>query len=78
METGDVVIGIDCSGGGYGPPSERDPERVLQDVLERYETVERARDIYGVVFDSAVVGEATRVDIAATKVRRANSTEAHP
>ena len=67
---GDNVRGIDCSGGGYGPPVERDPERVRLDVLERYETEERAAEIYGVAFTSSPVGEATAVDRAATQRKR--------
>ena len=31
---GDVISVRTCGGGGYGPPEERDPERVLRDVLE--------------------------------------------
>jgi N-methylhydantoinase B len=66
MQSGDVVIGIDCSGGGYGDPLERDPTRVLKDVLERYETVERAESLYGVVFEGDVEAETLRVNLAAT------------
>ena len=49
-----------CGGGGYGPPEERDPERVLRDVLEEKVSVERARDVYRV----AVSGR--ELDAAAT------------
>ena len=45
-----------CGGGGYGPPEERDPARVLRDVLEEKVSVERARDVYRV----AVVGARAR------------------
>lgn len=38
-------------GGGYEPPFERDPERVLDDVREGYVSLERAREDYGVVID---------------------------
>lgn len=38
-------------GGGYGPPSQRDPARVLEDVRNGYVSVERARADYGVVVD---------------------------
>ncbi len=31
---GETIRGIDCSGGGYGDPLDRDPRRVLNDVLE--------------------------------------------
>ena len=33
-------------GGGYGPPSERDPEKVRADVREGYITEEHARQHY--------------------------------
>jgi len=52
-------------GGGYGPPHEREPERVAFDVAEEYITAEEARDIYGVALD-----EDGSVDVAATKVLR--------
>jgi N-methylhydantoinase B len=37
-----------CGGGGYGPPRERDPKLVLQDVLEGKISAARAREVYGV------------------------------
>ena len=55
-----------CGGGGYGPAWERDPERVLVDVIEEKISTERARDIYGVVIDT---GDGS-IDIAATNERR--------
>ena len=36
-------------GGGYGSPMERDPEMVLNDVVDGYVTVEAAAEKYGVV-----------------------------
>ena len=53
-------------GGGYGPSLERDPERVLQDVIQGKVTPERARDTYGVVLDAS--GKA--VDLRATRTER--------
>ncbi len=41
-----------CGGGGYGPPWERDPERVLRDVREEKICPARARDAYGVSVDT--------------------------
>ena len=41
-----------CGGGGYGPPWERDPERVLRDVREEKISPARARDAYGVSVDT--------------------------
>jgi N-methylhydantoinase B len=66
LAPGENVISISCSGSGYGPPMERDSERVRQDVLEGWITRQRARDVYGVVLDAS--GE---VDAAATAARRA-------
>ena len=37
------------SGGGYGNPLEREPQLVLNDVMNEYITVEQAHDEYGVV-----------------------------
>ncbi len=34
--------------GGYGPPAERDPEAVRQDLLDGYVSAEQARAVYGV------------------------------
>jgi hypothetical protein len=50
---GDVVSYRTCGGGGYGPAAERDPERVLRDVLEGKVSPERARDVYRVAIDGA-------------------------
>ncbi|MCZ6773559.1 MAG: hydantoinase B/oxoprolinase family protein, partial [Proteobacteria bacterium] len=71
LEPGELVRGLDCGGGGYGDPLEREPERVLRDVLERWETIERARDVYGIVFNGRVDDESLALDLAASKTRRA-------
>ena len=39
------------SGGGYGNPDLRDPEKVLEDVLDEFTSIDRARTDYGVVID---------------------------
>jgi N-methylhydantoinase B len=62
---GDVISVRTCGGGGYGPPEERDPERVLRDVLEGKVSAERARDVYRVAIADR------RVDESETKVLRA-------
>ena len=61
---GDVISVRTCGGGGYGPPEERAPERVLRDVLQGKVSVARARDIYKV----AIAGR--RVDDAKTEELR--------
>jgi N-methylhydantoinase B len=58
-------------GGGYGSPLERDPERVLQDVIEEKESIEFARRAYGVVIDTASM---TIDDRATESLRRARSS----
>ncbi|MGE0483789.1 MAG: hydantoinase B/oxoprolinase family protein [Gammaproteobacteria bacterium] len=71
LAPGEWVRGVDAGGGGYGSPLERDPARVLKDVLERWETIERARDVYGVVFSGHADDESLVIDMAATRARRA-------
>ncbi|MBI4523471.1 MAG: hydantoinase B/oxoprolinase family protein [Deltaproteobacteria bacterium] len=44
------ILRIACSsGGGFGKPEDREPERVLSDVLEGMVTRDRAKKVYGVV-----------------------------
>jgi N-methylhydantoinase B/oxoprolinase/acetone carboxylase alpha subunit len=54
------------SGGGYGDPLEREPERVLNDVEAGIVSREEAQEIYGVVIDGAT----PVLDIAATQKLR--------
>jgi len=54
-------------GGGYGNPIDRDPAMVLEDYIEDYVSLETARDVYGVVIDTA----ACKVNLAATAELRA-------
>lgn len=51
LADGETLVGVSCSGGGYGPPPERDLEAVAKDVLERVITPERAKEVYGVAVD---------------------------
>jgi hypothetical protein len=43
---------------------------VLKDVLEKYETIERARTVYGVVFSGAVEDETLGIDEPGTCAQR--------
>jgi N-methylhydantoinase B len=65
---GDVISFQQSGAGGYGDPLERDPARVLEDVLDEYVSVAAARAAYGVV----IVGEGVdlRVDATATRALR--------
>jgi N-methylhydantoinase B len=48
---GEVVEIVTGTGGGFGNPFARDPERVRDDVLDGYLTRESAEQDYGVVLD---------------------------
>lgn len=54
-------------GGGFGPPWERDPERVRDDALDGYVSVAKARADYGVALDP----ETLALDAAETEKLRA-------
>lgn len=49
LKPGDLFTRPSAGGGGFGDPLERDPEAVLEDVIDGYVSVERARRDYGVV-----------------------------
>jgi N-methylhydantoinase B len=55
-----------CGGGGYGPPQKREPERVLQDVIEGKVSPESAEELYKVALD---LGD-RRVDHQRTRTLR--------
>ena len=65
-EVGDVVSYYSPSGGGYGDPMERDPDKVLDDVLDGFITVDHARDDYGVVLAEVDDGYGWALDASAT------------
>ena len=48
---GDVVVSRSAGGGGWGDTLKRDVDRVAADVLAGYVSVEKASEVYGVVFD---------------------------
>jgi N-methylhydantoinase B len=70
IRPGEFIVGSDCGGGGYGSPLERDPDRVHLDVLEKYVSIEKARDIYGVIFTGRIDEESLAVDHEATMQQR--------
>ncbi|MDB5107294.1 MAG: hydantoinase B/oxoprolinase family protein [Candidatus Binatus sp.] len=59
---GEYIVGVDTGGGGYGSPLDRDPERVLADVLEEWVSLEQARQTYGVMFKGRIDDESLAVD----------------
>ena len=70
-EAGDVVTYYSPTGGGYGDPLERDPQKVLDDVLDGFITVDHARDDYAVVLKKVDDGFEWSLDNDATTALRA-------
>ncbi len=70
LQTGDVFVRETGGGGGYGDPLERDPELVVDDVLDRKVSVAAARADYGVVLSA----DGVSYDAAATNALRARMT----
>ena len=64
LTVGEWIKGAEAGGGGYGDPLQRDPDRVRQDVLENWVSIESARDVYGVVLAGS--GEKMSVDGSAS------------
>jgi N-methylhydantoinase B len=69
---GDVISFQQSGAGGYGDPLEREPRRVLEDVLDDYVSIEAARGEYGVVIEGR--GVDLRVDETATRELRSRMT----
>lgn len=75
---GELLGHSDNGGGGYGDPLLREPDLVRTDVLSRWVSFGRAREIYGVVFHDDVLTDELRVDDEATEARRVSAAAAHP
>ena len=69
---GETFMFESTGGGGYGKPWEREADKVLDDVLDEYVSLEAARARYGVVIDPASM----TVDTAATQALRARMAAA--
>jgi N-methylhydantoinase B len=46
MRPGEAILWVNNGGGGYGDPTQRDPQRVARDVARGWLSVERAKDTY--------------------------------
>ena len=66
LNPGDAITVRAGGGGGFGPPHEREPERVAHDVRQGYVSLDAAAESYGVVVDPKTL----EVDHAATRQRR--------
>ena len=65
IEKDERILSYSCGGGGFGDPRRRAVTRVANDVREGRVTLERARDVYGVIFNDDL-----SVDEGATKILR--------
>jgi N-methylhydantoinase B len=66
LEVGDQIHHLSGGGGGFGPPTDREAERVAFDVAEGYISRDVAEKSYGVVLDAD-----GKVDADATLTKRA-------
>jgi N-methylhydantoinase B len=71
---GEVIVSLSTAGAGYGPALERDPARVLVDVIDGYISAGRAQGAYGVVLTGDPERwETLSVDEPATAALRAGA-----
>jgi N-methylhydantoinase B len=68
LKPNERIVSESAGGGGYGDPLQRDPELVRWKAREEYISVEKAREVYGVVLDTKP--ERYGVDYEATKKLR--------
>ena len=79
VRAGQIMMASSQGGGGFGDPIERDPELVLEDVLEGLVSSEGAwRDYAVVIAGEAVDGEATEVLRCERRRERLGGTEPLP
>lgn len=67
LAAGDAIHCWGTGGAGYGDPFDREPERVLDDVIDGKVSIDAARESYGVVIDA----KSLSVDFRATEDLRA-------
>ena len=66
IKTGEILGKVSGGCGGVGDPTERDPEKVLHDVINEWVTPEHARAVYKVVIDT----ETMTIDREQTRLLR--------
>jgi len=66
LAPGELLGHLLSGGGGYGDPRTREVERVRDDVLARFVSFERAREVYGVAFTSDALDDSLQIDAAET------------
>ena len=73
LEEGEMLRARDQGGGGYGPPVEREPERVLKDVENYVVSEETARSVYGVEIAGSRADDTLSINYDATKKLRSET-----
>ncbi|MDJ0847614.1 MAG: hydantoinase B/oxoprolinase family protein [Myxococcota bacterium] len=73
-EAGEAFEYVYGGGAGWGDPKQRDPQQVLEDVLDEYVSVEAARDLYGVVLRGTLEALDLEVDEDATRKLRSGGS----
>lgn len=63
VAVGDQIISLSAGGGGYGEPSQRKPERVLNDVLDGYVSVQAAEEIYKVIIRNEEIDQSATAQL---------------
>ena len=64
VPNGSIVVLETGGGGGFGNPYERSPDKICEDIIDGYVTIQGAREDYGVVFhDDLTVDEAATAQL---------------
>ena len=69
FHSGDVIIYLADGGGGFGLPYERDAQKVQNDVIDGYVSMEAAANEYGVILTDDL-----EIDRDATAKQRGGSS----
>jgi len=72
LKKGDKIFYGSSGGGGFGDPLDREPELVLDDVIDEWLTIEAAEEYYGVVIDE-IDAEAADYRINEEKTKKAQA-----
>ena len=79
MRRGEAIRHCTAGGGGWGNPLERLPEKVLRDVVDEKVSIEKARELYGVVIrpEELLVDEKATVRLrrSMTKVAKRSANQ---
>jgi len=71
LTPGAVIAYQHGGGAGFGPALSRDPEAVLNDVLDELISIDRARERYGVIFSGSLTEWTLEIDTEGTAALRA-------